>query len=100
MELSNEVAAELAGSQDRILRTLEEHLDCDVFLRGNVITLDGDADAVQAGATVVRELSLAWSSAGTTSGRRRSSRSRACSTSASRPPRCSTTSCGATATCA
>ena len=57
MELSNEVAAELAGSQDVILRTLEEHLDCDVFLRGNVITLDGDADAVQAGATVVRELS-------------------------------------------
>jgi phosphate starvation-inducible protein PhoH and related proteins len=57
MELSNEVAAELAGSQDRILRTLEEHLECEVFLRGNVITLDGDADAVQAGATVVRELS-------------------------------------------
>ena len=40
MELSNEVAAELAGSQDLILRTLEEHLDCDVFLRGNVVTLD------------------------------------------------------------
>ena len=57
MELSNEVAAELAGSQDHILRTLEEHLECEVFLRGNVITLDGDADAVQAGATVVRELS-------------------------------------------
>ena len=57
MELSNEVAAELAGSQDLILRTLEEHLECDVFLRGNVITLDGEADAVQAGATVVRELS-------------------------------------------
>src|ERR1044071_7055659 len=49
MELSNEVAAELAGSQDLILRTLEEHLECDVFLRGNVITLDGDGDAVQGG---------------------------------------------------
>ncbi len=57
MELSNEVAAELAGSQDHILRTLEDHLECDVFLRGNIITLDGDADALQAGATVVRELS-------------------------------------------
>src|SRR5215213_2228530 len=56
MELSNEVAAELAGSQDHILRTLEEHLACDVYLRGNVITLDGDADAVRAGATVVLEL--------------------------------------------
>src|SRR5918992_5297184 len=57
MELSNEVAAELAGSQDHILRTLEEHLECDVYLRGNVVTLDGEAEAVQAGATVVRELS-------------------------------------------
>ena len=57
MELSNAVAAELAGSHDRILRTLDDHLDCDVFLRGNVLTLDGDADAVQAGSTVVRELS-------------------------------------------
>src|ERR671933_1935527 len=57
MELSNEVAAELAGSHDQVLRTLESHLECDVFLRGNVLTLDGDADAVQAGATVVRELS-------------------------------------------
>src|SRR5919199_70693 len=57
LEVSNEVAAELAGSQDAALRTLEEHLDCDVFLRGNVVTLDGDAEAVQAGATVVRELS-------------------------------------------
>jgi phosphate starvation-inducible PhoH-like protein len=57
LELSNEVAAELAGSQDSILRTLEQHLDCEVFLRGNVVTLDGEADAVQAGATVIRELS-------------------------------------------
>ena len=57
LELSNEVAAELAGAQDQILRTLEEHLDAAIFLRGNVITLDGDADAVQAAATVVRELS-------------------------------------------
>src|SRR3954452_20356336 len=56
LEVSNEVAAELAGSQDAALRTLESHLDCDVFLRGNVITLDGEAEAVQAGATVVREL--------------------------------------------
>jgi phosphate starvation-inducible PhoH-like protein len=57
LEVSNEVAAELAGSQDAALRTLEQNLDCDVYLRGNVITLDGDAEAVQAGATVVRELS-------------------------------------------
>ena len=46
LEVSNEVAAELAGSQDAILRKLEEQLDCEVFLRGNVITLDGEAEAV------------------------------------------------------
>jgi len=57
IELDNAVAAELAGSQDAVLRTLESHLDCDVFLRGNVLTLEGDAAAVDAGASVVRELS-------------------------------------------
>ena len=57
LEVSNDVAAELAGSRDAALRTLQEHLDCEVFLRGNIVTLDGDAEAVQAGATVIRELS-------------------------------------------
>ena len=57
LEVSNEVAAELAGSRDAALKTLEDHLDCEVFLRGNIVTLDGDAEAVQAGATVIRELS-------------------------------------------
>jgi phosphate starvation-inducible PhoH-like protein len=57
IELANEVAAGLAGSQDAILKALEEHLDCNVFLRGNVVTLEGNADAVAAGETVVRELS-------------------------------------------
>jgi phosphate starvation-inducible PhoH-like protein len=57
IELANDVAAGLAGSQDAILKALEGHLDCDVFLRGNVVTLDGDPEAVEAGETVVRELS-------------------------------------------
>src|SRR4051794_19137226 len=57
LEVSNDVAAELAGSRDAALRTLQEHLDCEVYLRGNIVTLDGDAEAVQAGATVIRELS-------------------------------------------
>ncbi len=56
IELDNAVAAGLAGSQDVVLRTLESHLNCDVFLRGNVLTLEGEADAVQAAAAVVREL--------------------------------------------
>ncbi|MDQ6916051.1 MAG: PhoH family protein [Actinomycetota bacterium] len=57
LELPNEVAAGLAGSEDTILKALEAHLDCDVFLRGNVVTLDGATPAVDAGETVVRELS-------------------------------------------
>src|SRR5213076_3544685 len=57
VELSNEVAAALSGSNDHILRALEGHVDCDLFLRGNVVTLDGDAEAVAAAAVVVRELS-------------------------------------------
>jgi phosphate starvation-inducible PhoH-like protein len=57
IELDNAVAAELAGTQDVVLRTLESHLDCDVFLRGNMLTLAGDAAGVEAAAAVVRELS-------------------------------------------
>ena len=56
LELDNSVAAELAGSKDAILRALEGHLDCDVYLRGNVLTLEGDAAAVESASTVVREL--------------------------------------------
>jgi phosphate starvation-inducible PhoH-like protein len=57
IQLENSVAAELAGSADAVLRALEGHLDCDVFLRGNVLTLEGSDEAVEAAATVVRELS-------------------------------------------
>ncbi len=57
IELDNTAAAELAGSGDRILRTLIEHIDCDVFLRGNLLTLEGEPEAVNAAAAVVRELS-------------------------------------------
>jgi phosphate starvation-inducible PhoH-like protein len=56
IELANEVAAELAGSGDAVLREIEGHVDCDLFLRGNVVTLDGGEQAVQAAATVVHEL--------------------------------------------
>jgi phosphate starvation-inducible PhoH-like protein len=57
VELDNAVAAELAGTQDAVLRSLEGHLQCDVFLRGNVLTLEGDGVAVESGIQVVRELS-------------------------------------------
>ncbi len=44
IELPDEVAAELAGSQDTVLRALEGHLSCKVFLRGNLLTLDGSEE--------------------------------------------------------
>jgi phosphate starvation-inducible PhoH-like protein len=57
VELENAIAAELAGSTDAVLRALEGHLDCDVFLRGNVLTLDGEPAAIEAAVGVVKELS-------------------------------------------
>jgi phosphate starvation-inducible protein PhoH and related proteins len=57
IELSNEVAAELAGSQDAVLRALEAHLDCKVYLRGNLLTFDGEESETHVGERVVRELS-------------------------------------------
>jgi len=57
VELDNTVAAELAGTQDAVLKTLEGHLDCDVHLRGNLLTLEGEDAAVESGIQVVRELS-------------------------------------------
>ncbi len=56
LTLDNSVAAELAGSEDAVLRELRGHLDCDFHLRGNVLTLDGEPDDVQMAATVVDEL--------------------------------------------
>ena len=57
LELSNEVATELAGAHDAIVKSLEGHLEADVFLRGNVVTFEGDRDEVEMAETVVRELS-------------------------------------------
>ncbi|MFT4049107.1 MAG: PhoH family protein [Solirubrobacterales bacterium] len=56
IELENDVAAELAGTQDAVLKTLEERLDCKVHLRGNVLTLEGDDVDVDAARDVVDEL--------------------------------------------
>lgn len=56
IEVSNDVAAALSGTGDHILRALEAHVGSDLFLRGNVITLDGEAEPVAAAAVVVREL--------------------------------------------
>ncbi len=56
LELDNAVASELAGTGDVVLRTMQSHLDCEIFLRGNVLTLDGEEEAVETGEAVVKEL--------------------------------------------
>jgi phosphate starvation-inducible PhoH-like protein len=57
LELPDDVAVELAGSQDAVLRALQAHLDCKVFLRGNLLTFDGEESDTNVGEQVVRELS-------------------------------------------
>jgi phosphate starvation-inducible protein PhoH and related proteins len=57
IELDNATAAELAGTGDMMLEALKGQLRCAVFLRGNLLTLDGEADAVHQAEIVVRELS-------------------------------------------
>jgi phosphate starvation-inducible PhoH-like protein len=56
LTLDNTVAAELAGSEDSVLKALEGHLDVDLYLRGNVLTLDGDEGGLRSAETVVDEL--------------------------------------------
>ncbi len=56
LTIDNEVAAELAGSGDAVLRRLEDRLDCELYLRGNVITLDGDESSLADGQSMVEEL--------------------------------------------
>ena len=56
IELDNATATELAGTFDSILEALEGQLDCDVFLRGNVLTLDGAQETIGPAESVIREL--------------------------------------------
>ena len=56
IELDDGVAVELAGEQDAVLRALEERLDLEVGLRGNLLTLAGAERRVRAGAEVVAQL--------------------------------------------
>ena len=56
LELSNDLAAALAADQDALLRALERQLGGEVFLRGNRLTIDGEADAVEDGRRTIEEL--------------------------------------------
>ena len=54
--VSNDVAAELAGVGDGVLDALRERLQCTIRLRGNVLTIEGDATHVSEARAVVDEL--------------------------------------------
>ena len=56
LDISNEVAAELAGIGDGVLDALRGRLGCTLHLRGNRLTLDGDDEKVLAARAVVDEL--------------------------------------------
>jgi phosphate starvation-inducible PhoH-like protein len=56
IELPNHVAAELAGAEDAVMKSLEDRVGADVFLRGNVLTLAGSEADVDSAEAVVREL--------------------------------------------
>ena len=56
LDVSNEVAAELAGIGDGVLNALRDRLDCSVNLRGNRLTLAGDDLKVAEAQAVVEEL--------------------------------------------
>src|SRR5262249_27478778 len=56
LDVSNEVAAELAGIGDDVLEALRDRLGCTVNLRGNRLTLGGDGTKVAEAQAVVEEL--------------------------------------------
>jgi phosphate starvation-inducible protein PhoH and related proteins len=56
LELTNDLAAGLAAGRDAMLHALEERLGVSVFMRGNLLTLDGEDPQVQTGERVVGEL--------------------------------------------
>jgi phosphate starvation-inducible PhoH-like protein len=56
LTVPNEVAVELAGIGDGVLDSLRERLQCSLLLRGNRLTIDGDAAHVAEARAVVDEL--------------------------------------------
>jgi phosphate starvation-inducible PhoH-like protein len=56
LDVSNAVAAELAGISDGVLDALKDRLSCTVRLRGNQLTLEGDERHVADARAVIDEL--------------------------------------------
>jgi len=56
LDVSNDVAAELAGIGDGVLDALRDRLRCTILLRGNRLTIEGDEPHVSEARAVVDEL--------------------------------------------
>jgi phosphate starvation-inducible PhoH-like protein len=56
LDVSNDVAAELAAIGDGVLDALRDRLDCTILLRGNRLTIEGDDTHVAEARAVVDEL--------------------------------------------
>jgi phosphate starvation-inducible PhoH-like protein len=56
LDVSNAVAAELAGMADGVLEALRDRLNCTIRLRGNQLTLEGDDGDVAEAREVIDEL--------------------------------------------
>ncbi len=56
LTLENEVAAELAGSGDSVLRALRDRTTSKVHLRGNLLTLEGEEADMDQAAKLVEEM--------------------------------------------
>ncbi|MBE0527951.1 MAG: hypothetical protein IH629_01945, partial [Thermoleophilia bacterium] len=53
---SNSDALDLAGEHDAHLKILEQRLDCTLTLRGNLLILEGEAEAVEKARAAIDEL--------------------------------------------
>jgi phosphate starvation-inducible PhoH-like protein len=56
LTVSDELARELSSRGDEVLRTLADRIGASVYLRGDELILDGDADHVERARSVLREL--------------------------------------------
>src|SRR5919202_30062 len=56
LDVSNDVAVELAGIGDGVLEALRDRLRCTILLRGNRLTIEGEEPNVAAARAVVDEL--------------------------------------------
>jgi phosphate starvation-inducible PhoH-like protein len=56
LEIDNDIIPELTGELDANLKALETRLGCEIAVRGNVISLEGNETSVDRGQAIIEEL--------------------------------------------